>query len=174
MSGAQPGVIYWDTSAIVSALFRDRHSDTASAAARAPGTHLMSSLGWAEVHAVIAVAAARETVERGPWVRLSIDPDRQQVAALARAWPFRGANLWHLAAAELQSVQMRCSSVKRTSSGSYNKRSAPWAASESEAEDVPACASAPIPRTTASNVTPIVRASRSAAMSPALCAWRTH
>jgi hypothetical protein len=64
MSGAQPGVIYWDTSAIVSALFRDRHSDTASAAARAPGTHLMSSLGWAEVHAVIAVAAARETVER--------------------------------------------------------------------------------------------------------------
>ncbi len=112
MTGAHPGVVYWDTSAVVSALFRDRYSDTATAAARAPGTHLMSSLGWAEVHAVIAriereqalqpvlVTAAREAVERGPWIRLSIDPDRQQVAALARAWPLRGADLWHLAAAK--------------------------------------------------------------------------
>ncbi|MGA2396009.1 MAG: type II toxin-antitoxin system VapC family toxin [Candidatus Lustribacter sp.] len=112
MSAAQPGVVYWDTSAIISALFHDRHSDAASAAARAPGTHLMSSLGWAEVQAVIAriereqalspvlVSAAREAVERGPWVRLSVDPDRQQIAALARAWPLRGADLWHLAAAK--------------------------------------------------------------------------
>jgi predicted nucleic acid-binding protein len=112
MRAAQPGVVYWDTSAIISALFRDRHSDTASAAARAPGTHLISSLGWAEVQAVIArierehalspvlVSAAREAVERGPWVRLSVDPDRQQIAALARLWPLRGADLWHLAAAK--------------------------------------------------------------------------
>jgi len=47
-------VTYWDTSAIVSALFVDRHSDQAFAAARTPGTHLVSSLGWAEAHAVIA------------------------------------------------------------------------------------------------------------------------
>lgn len=112
MSAAQPGVVYWDTSAIVSALFRDRHSDAAAAAARAPGTHLMSSLGWAEIAAVIAriereqalsavlIGAAREAVERGPWVRLSVDPDRQQIATLARAWPLRGADLWHLAAAK--------------------------------------------------------------------------
>lgn len=112
MSAAQPGVVYWDTSAIVSALFRDRHSDAAAAAARAPGTHLMSSLGWAEVVAVIAriereqalspvlIGAAREAVERGPWVRLSVDPDRQQIATLAHAWPLRGADLWHLAAAK--------------------------------------------------------------------------
>ncbi len=72
----------------------------------------MSSLGWAEVQAVIArlerehalspvfLSAAREAVERGPWVRLSVDPDRQQIAVLARAWPLRGADLWHLAAAK--------------------------------------------------------------------------
>jgi predicted nucleic acid-binding protein len=107
-----PGVVYWDTSAIISALFHDRFSDEASAAARAPGTHLVSSLGWAEVHAVIAriereqalssilISAARETLERGPWVGVRVDPDRLQMAALARAWPLRGADLWHLAAAK--------------------------------------------------------------------------
>ncbi len=112
MKAAQSSVIYWDTSAIISALFRDRNSDEATAAARAPGTHLMSSLGWAEVQAVIArierehaltpllVNAARDAVERGPWVRLSVDPDRQHIAALARVWPLRGADLWHLAAAK--------------------------------------------------------------------------
>jgi predicted nucleic acid-binding protein len=109
---AVPRVVYWDASAIVSALFQDRYSDEASAAARAPGTHLVSSLGWAEVHAVIArierehapspvlIAAARESIERGPWVSVSIDPDRLQMSALAQAWPLRGADLWHLAAAK--------------------------------------------------------------------------
>lgn len=112
MSAVPPGVVYWDTSAIISALFHDRYSDKASAAARAPGTHLVSSLGWAEVHAVIAriereqallpvlIAAAREALDRGPWVGVSVDPDRSQMAALAQAWPLRGADLWHLAAAK--------------------------------------------------------------------------
>jgi predicted nucleic acid-binding protein len=106
-------VVYWDTSAIVSALFADRHSDTASAEARAPGTHLVSSLGRAEAHAVIAriereqalspllVAAARESLAGGPWVGVSIDPDRLLMATLARAWPLRGADLWHLTAAKM-------------------------------------------------------------------------
>jgi len=113
VSESPPGVVYWDTSAIVSALFQDRHSDTAIAAARAPGTHLVSSLGWAEVHAVIArierdqalspvlIAAARETIERGPWVGVSVDPNRLMMATLARAWSLRGADLWHLAAAKV-------------------------------------------------------------------------
>jgi predicted nucleic acid-binding protein len=98
---------------MVSALFTDRHSDTASAAARAPGTHLVSSLGWAEVHAVIAriereqalspalIAAARKAIERGPWVGVSVDPNRLLMATLARAWPLRGADLWHLTAAKM-------------------------------------------------------------------------
>jgi predicted nucleic acid-binding protein len=75
-------------------------------------SHLISSLGWAEVYAVIAriereqalspvlIAAAREALERGPWVGVSVDPDRLQMAALAQAWSLRGADLWHLAAAK--------------------------------------------------------------------------
>lgn len=109
---ASLGVLYWDTSAVMSALFRDHNSDQAAAAAHEPGTHLISSLGWAESHAVIAriereralasvlVAAAREALESGPWARVNVDPAWQQIGALARAWPLRGADLWHLAAAK--------------------------------------------------------------------------
>jgi predicted nucleic acid-binding protein len=118
VSARAPEVVYWDTSAIVSALFADRHSGEASAAARTPGTHLVSSLGWAEVHAVIAriareqalspvlIAAAHETIEHGPWVSVSVDPNRRLLAALARAWPLRGADLWHLAAAKVLQVDL--------------------------------------------------------------------
>jgi hypothetical protein len=96
----------------MSALFRDRNSDQATAAAHEPGSHLISSLGWAESHAVIAriereralasvlVAAAREALESGPWARVNVDPDWQQIGSLERSWPLRGADLWHLAAAK--------------------------------------------------------------------------
>jgi predicted nucleic acid-binding protein len=107
--------VYWDTSAILSALFRDEHSDLATAHARGAGMHLISTLGWAETHAVIAriererllatvlVDAAREALESGPWRRVNVSPGWNLVQTLARAWPLRGADLWHLAAAkELQ------------------------------------------------------------------------
>jgi predicted nucleic acid-binding protein len=105
-------VVYWDTSAIISAIFRDGNSGEAVAASGASGTHLLSSLAWAESHAVIAriereraiaavlVAAAREALETGPWVRVNVVPDWQQIVLLARSWPLRGADLWHLAAAK--------------------------------------------------------------------------
>jgi predicted nucleic acid-binding protein len=105
-------VVYWDTSAVLSALFRDEHSDGAAASARAAGTHLISALGWAEAHAVIAriereralatvlVDAAREAVESGPWRHVNVSPGWNLVQTLARAWPLRGADLWHLAAAK--------------------------------------------------------------------------
>jgi predicted nucleic acid-binding protein len=98
-------VVYWDASAVISALLRDQNSDAASAAARTRGTHLISSLAWAETHAVIAriareralagvlVAAAHEALETGPWVRVNVAPDWQQIASLARSWPLRGADL---------------------------------------------------------------------------------
>ena len=82
------------------------------AIANTPATHVMSSLAWAETHAVIArieregalanalVEVARETLSRGPWRRLTLDPDGTIVARLARAWPLRGADLWHLATAK--------------------------------------------------------------------------
>jgi predicted nucleic acid-binding protein len=104
-------VVYWDTSAVLSALFRDDHSDEATARARAGGIHLISSLAWAEAHAVIAriererllatvlVDAAREVLESGPWRRLNVSPEWNLVQTLARSWPLGGADLWHLAAA---------------------------------------------------------------------------
>lgn len=110
-------IAYWDTSAIVSALFRDEHSDGALVTARSGGTHLMSSLAWAEAHAVIArierermlssvlVKAARDVLSDGPWRRVYVEPSWERAAALARAWPLRGTDLWHLTAAkELQDV----------------------------------------------------------------------
>lgn len=104
-------VIYWDTSAVLSTLFEDAHSDAATETARSMGTHLISSLAWTEAHAVIArigrerkaasilIDAARESLETGPWRRANVAPDWKHVERLATAWPLRGADLWHLAAA---------------------------------------------------------------------------
>lgn len=101
--------IYWDASAILSALFQDEHSNTASAVARDPATHLISSLAWAETHAVIGriererklagvlVEAAREALQQGPWRRVNVAPDWNGVQSLAKAWSLRGVDLWHLA-----------------------------------------------------------------------------
>ncbi len=112
MSTEVAGAVYWDSSAILAALFRDRHSDEASKRARGSGVHFLSTLAWAEVHAVIAriereralakvlVAAAREALEGGPWRRLNAVPDWKLVQALSSKWPLRGAGLWHLAVAK--------------------------------------------------------------------------
>jgi predicted nucleic acid-binding protein len=109
-------VAYWDTSAIVAVLFSDEHSAEATQIARSAGTHLISSLAWAETHAVIAriererflaatlVEASRETLSVGPWQRINVTPAWHAVDTLARAWPLRGADLWHLATAK--AVQM--------------------------------------------------------------------
>lgn len=105
-------VLYWDASAVLSALFKDQHSETAWNLARTEGIHLLSSLGAAEVHAVIArieregvlapvlVAAAREAFALGPWRRVYMHPDWQFLEQLASRWPLRGADLWHLALAK--------------------------------------------------------------------------
>ena len=104
--------IYWDSSAVLSALFSDRHSEEAWAQARGPGVHLLSSLAWAEVHAVIAraerdqlladvlVQAARESMRSGPWRFTNASPDWTTTRALSARWPLRGADLWHLATAK--------------------------------------------------------------------------
>lgn len=106
------GAVYWDSSAILSTLFRDRHSDEASRRADGSGVHFLSTLAWAEVQAVIArvrreralvrvlVDAAREVLEGGPWRRLNVSPDWKVVRDLSIKWPLRGADLWHLAVAK--------------------------------------------------------------------------
>ncbi|MHB8363881.1 MAG: type II toxin-antitoxin system VapC family toxin [Vulcanimicrobiaceae bacterium] len=108
---AKRGVVYWDSTALLSALFRDDHSEAAVSCAREPGAHIVSSLAWAESHAVIArlereralacvlADAAREALDLGPWRRVNLAPDWRSLAELARRWPLRGADLWHLALA---------------------------------------------------------------------------
>ena len=101
--------LYWDTSALLSVVWRDAHSAAAMRHAAANGVHLVSSLAWVELHAVLAriqregaasavlVDAAREAVASGPWRHLSAIPRRDVALELAEKWPLRGADLWHLA-----------------------------------------------------------------------------
>jgi hypothetical protein len=96
----------------LSVLIADVHSPKAVATARRKGTHLLSTLGYAEALAVIArlerdgllptvlADASKDVVVNGPWRRLSLQPDWKAIEALASRWPVRGADLWHLAAAE--------------------------------------------------------------------------
>lgn len=113
-AGLQEGfpVLYWDASAVISALFRDQHSEIAWNMARLNGIHILSTLAAAEVYAVIArieresvladvlIAAARETFSTGPWRRLHMQPSWELLEEYATRWPLRGADLWHLALAK--------------------------------------------------------------------------
>ncbi|HIC90799.1 MAG TPA: PIN domain-containing protein [Syntrophaceae bacterium] len=111
-------VIYWDTSAILSALFKDRHSDEAQRWAHREGIHLVSTLAYAETCAVIArmqrehlladllIKAALEVLEGGPWHRLSAWPEWKIIQTLSVKWPVRGADLWHLAMAKSLQKQL--------------------------------------------------------------------
>ena len=105
-------VIYWDASAILSTLIKDAHSEEAQEWANKEGDHLLSSLAYAEVLAVLSrmkregmmadllVEAALQSLESGPWRRLNSGPEWSLMATLSKKWPLRGADLWHLAAAK--------------------------------------------------------------------------
>jgi len=105
-------VIYWDSSAVLSALFTDTHSKTAKKWSTAEGVHFISTLTFAEVTAVISrmqrerivtdtlSQAAFEVLDNGPWRRISSLPEWKMIRSLSAKWPLRGADLWHLAAAK--------------------------------------------------------------------------
>ena len=105
-------VIYWDSSAVLSALFTDTHSQDAKKWSTAKGVHFISTLTLAEVTAVISrmqrehiladtlSQAAFEVLDNGPWRRISSLPDWKLIRFLSAKWPLRGADLWHLAAAK--------------------------------------------------------------------------
>lgn len=105
-------VIYWDTSALLSYLFKDNHSDLVVRTSRQKGVHLLTSLSVAEVYTVISriqrenllaaitIEALFDMLERGPWSRLNIVPDSLSMRELAGRWPLKGAGLWHLATAK--------------------------------------------------------------------------
>jgi predicted nucleic acid-binding protein len=100
--------LYWDASAVLSALSQDLHTGTARRHLRAKSVHLLSSLAFTETAAVLARLAARRelsatSVHRAtrslfaaPWVSLELQPDRRLVSDLAARCALRGADLWHL------------------------------------------------------------------------------
>jgi predicted nucleic acid-binding protein len=105
----QPLVLYWDASAVLSALVQDTHSKAAVRWSGRDGLHLVSTLGWAETTAVLYRLAAEghftkvllhsalESLTAGPWRLIHRGPDRDQIDSLAAKYALRGADLWHLA-----------------------------------------------------------------------------
>ena len=118
MRKGKPRVIYWDASAVLSALFKDSHSVDAAKWARAEGVHLLTTVGYAETCAVIArlqrerilaevlVEAAHQSLADGPWRRLNALPDWSVMVGLSKKWSLRGAHLWHLATAKTLRTQL--------------------------------------------------------------------
>jgi predicted nucleic acid-binding protein len=116
--GSEYSVVYWDSSGILSALFKDSHSRKVLVWFKKKGIHLISSLGCAEVCAVISrlkrdkmlsgvlADAALNTISAGPLRQLNIQPDRKWIVSLSAKWPLRGADLWHLAAAKTLAEQI--------------------------------------------------------------------
>ena len=104
-------LLYWDASAILSLLFNDVHATLAKRQFRRTGKHLLSSLARAECASVIARAVrsgemavalgerAIESIARTPWLALADGPAPATLRVLARRYPLRGADLWHLALA---------------------------------------------------------------------------
>jgi predicted nucleic acid-binding protein len=105
-------LFYWDSSAVLSALFTDSNSQAAHKWSGAEGVHLVSTLTFAEVSAVIdrmnrerlitktLSRAAFEVLDDGPWRRISTWPEWKIIRLLSGKFPLRGADLWHLATAK--------------------------------------------------------------------------
>jgi predicted nucleic acid-binding protein len=106
-----PVLLYWDTSALISALLEDEHTEKALSWLRTNGDHLISSLAFAEVQAVLQrvqresnmpnlVKKVQAELQAGPWKRLNLLPEWSLFQVLAKKWSLRGADLWHLAMAK--------------------------------------------------------------------------
>ena len=105
-------VIYWDSTALLAYLFKDRYSTKVQDLARLGGVHLVNTLAIAEVYTMISriqreqllseelVESLFRMLESGPWRRLNIVPESSALKELARRWPLRGPGLWHLATAK--------------------------------------------------------------------------
>jgi predicted nucleic acid-binding protein len=101
--------LYWDASAILSLIVEDQHSARARRFRASNVPHLVSSLTFTEVCAVLArlereghISAqnrdrAIRSLRSRPWSALRLDPNRHLAAQLASRHPLRGADLWHLA-----------------------------------------------------------------------------
>jgi len=109
MDNSDQTIIYWDASAILSALFKDSHSKIATKWAEKDGAHFLTTLAYSEVCAVISrmrkenilsdilIKSSFEVLDQGPWRRISISPEWKITRDLSRKWSLKGADLWHLA-----------------------------------------------------------------------------
>lgn len=103
-------VLYWDSSAILSCLVADVHSEQAKKQLVHSGLHLVSSLGQAEVLAVLRriektnpsfktpIKQAREMFLGDCWAWTTVQPKVQDIESLSKQYTLRGADLWHAAA----------------------------------------------------------------------------
>ena len=110
-------VIYWDTSAILSSVFSDSHSETAKIWLEKEAVHFISTLAFAEFCAVISrlqregllnnimTRAVFETLDNFPWRRIYSWPELKVIKTLSTRWPLRGADLWHLATAKSLNIE---------------------------------------------------------------------
>ena len=101
-------VFYWDTSAILSVIFKDKNTDLARRWIHTEGFHFISTLAYAETCAVInrmyqegiltriLVKAVYEILEACPLHRISLQPAWKTVKSLATGEYLRGADLWHI------------------------------------------------------------------------------
>lgn len=110
-------VVYWDGSAVASALLRSPGSERALAALREPVVHLVSTLAWIEVYAAAErlagahslartdLRAVLDALARGPWRLTYACPSR---ASLDGAVDDRldAVGRWHLATARTLTRQL--------------------------------------------------------------------
>jgi predicted nucleic acid-binding protein len=105
-------VIYWDSSALLSFLFKNGYSEKILEMARHKGVHLLTTLAIAEAYTIIShiqrhellsevlVESLFDMLEKGFWSRLNVVPDSKALKELACKWPLEGSGLWHLATAK--------------------------------------------------------------------------
>ena len=112
MTPRVPVAVYWDSSSILSVLFKDTHSKEALNWFKKNGVHLISTLGYTEVCAVISrikrekiiadilIDVAFKALKTGPWRYLNIWPEWEKLRGLSQKWSLKGTHLWHLATAK--------------------------------------------------------------------------
>lgn len=101
--------IYWDASAILSALIGDSHSPDAMAWLKRDCTHLVSTLAYAETCSVLSrmrrdgtisdadMDAAVDSLSSAPWLRVTLSPGWDDISLVTRHSNLRGADSWHMA-----------------------------------------------------------------------------
>ena len=101
-------IYYWDSSAILSLLIKDKHSEQAIKYYNKTNVNIISSLVIAEVLAVIAriereqkelkilLDACRKSFQEGRWRLVTLSPTFDDLQKYSQLYSLRGADLWHL------------------------------------------------------------------------------